>query len=187
VSLPESLTYVGENAFYRLRFADQYGNALEPTAKNLRGHDFAGSGKVLRMEAGPGDVTGFSAGGISYAVTSAGAVTATGYEGAVSAVPCAVEYGGREYAVTSIGDSALLRCSTLASADLSNVRDLGFKALGNCTGVAWIAFGDGLRSIGDYALYGLSFYDSETRLKATPDNLRGHVFAGDGGRLYLVS
>ncbi|MBR7005894.1 MAG: leucine-rich repeat protein, partial [Candidatus Methanomethylophilaceae archaeon] len=187
VSLPESLTYVGENAFYRLRFADQYGNALEPTAKNLRGHDFARSGKVLRMEAGPGDVSGFSAGGISYAVTSAETVKVTGYEGAASAVPSAVEYGGRTYAVTEVGSSALLRCSTLTSADLSNVRDLGFKALGNCTGITEIAFGDGLRSIGDYALYGLTFYDGETRLKATPDNLRGHVFAGDGGRLYLVS
>ena len=130
VSLPESLTYVGENAFYRLRFADQYGNALEPTAKNLRGHDFARSGKVLRMEAGPGDVSGFSAGGISYAVTSAETVKVTGYEGAASAVPSAVEYGGRTYAVTEVGSSALLRCSTLTSADLSNVRDLGFKPSG---------------------------------------------------------
>ena len=187
VSLPESLVYLGDNAFYGLRFADEYGSPLEPVLKSLRGHGFAGSNKVLRMEPGAGHVDAFSAGGISYAVTSAGAVKAVGYEGAVSAVPSTVEYEGRSYLVTEIGDSALLRCATLTSADLSNVRDLGFKALGSCAGMTEMTFGDGLRSIGDYALYGLSFYDGDVKLKPTPANLRGHAFAGEGAALYLVS
>jgi hypothetical protein len=187
VSLPGSLVYLGDNAFYGLRFADEYGSPLEPALKSLRGHDFAGSAKVLRMEPGAGHVDAFSIGGISYAVTSAETVKVTGYEGAASAVPSAVEHGGRTYTVTEVGSSALLRCSTLTSADLSNVRDLGFKALGNCTGITEIAFGDGLRSIGDYALYGLTFYDGDQKVDATPRNLRGHTFAGEGAALYLVS
>ncbi|MBO4568721.1 MAG: leucine-rich repeat protein [Candidatus Methanomethylophilaceae archaeon] len=187
VSLPSTLTYLGDNAFYGLRFTDQYGGALDATAKDLRGHSFSGSGKVLRMESEAGDVGGFTVGGISYTVTSAGTVTATGYEGAVTAIPSTVDYGGRSYAVTAIGSSALLRCATLASADLSNVEFLEFKALGNCTGITEIAFGDCLRGIGDYALYGLSFYDGDQKITATPKSLRGHTFSGSGAALYLVS
>jgi hypothetical protein len=114
-------------------------------------------------------------------------VSATGYEGAVSAIPAEVSYGGRTYSVTAIGDSAFLRCTTLTSADLSNVKDLGFKALGNCTKITQITFGDGLASIGSYALYGLIFYDGAAKLSAAPDDLRGHTFSGSGGKLYLVS
>ena len=187
VSLPSTLTYLGDNAFYGLRFTDQYGGVLDATAKDLRGHSFSGSGKVLRMESEAGDVGGFTVGGISYTVTSVGTVTATGYEGVVTAIPSTVDYGGRSYAVTAIGSSALLRCATLASADLSNVEFLEFKALGNCTGITEITFGDCLRGIGDYALYGLSFYDGDAKLKSTPANLRGHTFAGEGAVLYFVS
>ncbi|MBP5203075.1 MAG: leucine-rich repeat protein, partial [Candidatus Methanomethylophilaceae archaeon] len=103
------------------------------------------------------------------------------------AVPSSVEYDGCSYTVTSIGDGAFLRSSTLTSADLSNVKALGFKALGNCAGITEMTFGDSLESIGGYALYGLSFYDGDTKLKATPDNLKGRTFAGEGAVLYLVS
>ncbi len=185
VSLPSSLAYIGANAFHGVAFADQYGNALEPTLKNLRGHDFSKSGKVLRMVTG--EVTEFSVGGISYSATSADAVSVTGHEDGVSAVPSAVEYGGRTYAVTSIGKGAFLRCPTLASADLSNVKALEFKALGNCTNIENIAFGDCLESVGPYALYGLSFYDGDARLPVTPEALRGHSFSGAGGVLYQTS
>jgi hypothetical protein len=185
VYLSKTLTYIGENAFHGVAFADQYGNALEPTLKSLRGHDFSRSGKALRMVTG--EVTEFSVDGISYSVTSPGAVAVTGHEGGVSSVPCEASYEGVDYAVTSIGKGAFLRCPTLTSADLSNAVTLEFKALGNCTGVEHIVFGDCLESIGSYALYGLSFYDGDTRLKATPDNLRGHSFSGTGGILHLVA
>ncbi len=185
VSLPSSLAYLGANAFHDVAFADQYGNALEPTLKSLRGHDFSRSGKALRMVTG--EVTEFSVDGISYSATSSDTVTVTGLEGDVASVPCEVSYGDRTYAVTSIGKGALLRCATLTSADLTNVRTLEFKALGNCTGITEMTFGDCLESIGSYALYGLSFYDGGTKLKATPENLRGHSFSGTGGILYLIS
>ena len=185
VSLPSSLAYLGANAFHGVAFADQYGNALEPTLKNLRGHDFSRSGKALRMVTG--EVTEFSVDGISYSATSAGTVSAIGYEGDVAYVPCEVSYGDRTYAVTSIGKGALLRCATLTSADLTNVRTLEFKSLGNCTSIEEIVFGDCLESIGSYALHGLSFYDGDTRLSVTPDALRGHSFSGTEGKLYLIS
>ena len=129
----------------------------------------------------------FTVGGISYEVSSPGAVTITGHDGGVSSVPCEVSYGGRSYAVEAVGSSAFLRCSTLTSVDLSNARALEFKAFGNCSGITEMTFGGFLESIGSYALYGLSFYDGETKLKATPDNLRGHSFAGEGAVLFLVS
>ncbi|MBR4225751.1 MAG: leucine-rich repeat protein, partial [Candidatus Methanomethylophilaceae archaeon] len=159
-------------------------NTLEPTLKNLRGHDFSRSGKALRMVTG--EVTEFSVGGISYSVTSPGAVAVTGYEGEVSSVPCEASYEGVDYAVTSIGKGAFLRCPTLTSVDLTNVRTLEFKALGNCTGIEEIVFGDCLESIGSYALYGLSFYDGDERLRATPDALRGHTFSGTEGKLFMT-
>ncbi|MBP5203078.1 MAG: leucine-rich repeat protein, partial [Candidatus Methanomethylophilaceae archaeon] len=189
VSLPGSLTYLGDNAFYGLKFTDADGSALGQTVKNLRGHTFIGSGKVLRMAAEVHDGDAFSSGGISYVVTSAaaGSVSITGYEGAVSAIPSAVTFEGRSFSVESIGDSAFLRCASLTSADLSNVKALGFKALGSCAGIEHVVFGENLESIGSYALHGLSFYDGGTKLSATPDDLRGHAFSGTGGKLYLIS
>ncbi len=43
------LTEVGPNAFYGLAFRDAGGEALAPTAENLRGHAFAGSSMILDM------------------------------------------------------------------------------------------------------------------------------------------
>jgi hypothetical protein len=187
VSLPESLTYLGANAFYGIKFLDYYGAAVDATVGNLRGHDFSGANKVLRMQNDPDYVDGFTVDGVRYTVTSYDSVTATGYEGAASVVPCSVTYNGHEYQVTSIGNSAFLKCSTLRSVDLSNVKDVGFKAFGSCAGITDITFGSGLRSLGDYSLYGLSFYDGSTKLTASPYWLRGHSFSGSGGILHLVS
>jgi hypothetical protein len=43
------LESVGPNAFYGLAFRDAGGEALDPTAENLRGHAFAGSSMVLDL------------------------------------------------------------------------------------------------------------------------------------------
>ncbi len=167
ISLPHTLETIGKNAFYGLRFMDP---------------DDIAPGRVYQAEL-------FSVGSVSYAVTPSAdrAVSAIGYDGPVMALPSTVSYGGQDYSVVSVCMEAFLRLGTIKSVDLSNVRVLGFKALGNCTGITEITFGEGLEEIGDYALYGLSFYDGATRLKATPDNLRGHTFSGSGAKLYLVS
>ncbi len=187
VSLPGSLVYIGPDAFHGLKFVGPDGKAMDQSLK-LRGHSYSGSDRTLAMLEDLVDGEGFSVDGISYVVTSASsrAASITGYEGAPSAVPCTVAYKGWTLAVESVGSKALLGCGTLKSVDLSNVRDLGFKALGNCTGIEEIVFGEGLESIGDYALYGLSFYDGSVKLPATPDNLRGHAFSGAAGKLFLV-
>ncbi len=49
LAVGNSLTEVGPNAFYGLAFRDAGGEALAPTAENLRGHAFAGSSMVLDM------------------------------------------------------------------------------------------------------------------------------------------
>ena len=164
------------------------GKAMDQSLK-LRGHSYFGSGKVLRMAGGISDGDEFSVDGIRYAMSSVEGrtVAAIGYGEGASHLPSSVVYNGWRLSVESVGDSALLSCQTLASVDLVNVKSLGFKALGRCTGITDITFGEGLESIGSYALYGLSFYDGDEKIPATPQALRGHSFSGTDGRLYLVS
>jgi hypothetical protein len=130
----------------------------------------------------------FSAGGLVYTVASAEGRSASvvGYSAGASAIPSTVTYRGWDLSVESIGDSALLNCKTLRSADLSNVAAVGFKAFGNCTLVTDISFGSGLEAIGNYAFFGLSFYDGDTKLTVSPSALRGHAFSGAGARLAMV-
>ncbi|MBO4569156.1 MAG: leucine-rich repeat protein, partial [Candidatus Methanomethylophilaceae archaeon] len=192
VSFPASLRSVGANAFYGVGFFTEDGFKITADASNLAGNTFEGSGgRLYFVPAADSLVDGdrFSAGGITYKVMSAAGRTVSiiDHEGPISNVPASVRYGGVVFAVESIGDGAFLRCSTLTSADLSDVRFLGFKALGSCTSIEEIVFGDCLESVGGYALYGLSFYDGATKLSATPDHLRGHAFSGSGGKLYLIS
>jgi hypothetical protein len=186
VYLPSSLIYVGENAFHGLKFFVDQPNYVEPTAKNLRGNTFYRMNGALYASEYQAEMFGEE--GVLYQVQEAGrSVWANGHYTAVEALSPSVAHDGCDYAVVGIGDGAFLRCGTLFSANLINVEALGYKALGNCTGIRFITFGEGLESIGLYALYGLSFYDGDVKLKATPDNLRGHSFSGTEGKLYLVA
>jgi hypothetical protein len=186
VSLPGSLAYIGPDAFQGVAFSDSGGNAMEP-GLDLRGHFYSGSGGALRMASGLADGMRFTAGGLRFEVTSAGSleVSVIGYRGAVTSVPGAVEYGGLELSVTSIADRALYGCTTLVSADLTNVRSVGMKAFAWCTSVREIGFGDGLGSVGAYAFYGLALYDGDTRLQPSPEALAGHHFSGHAHKLWL--
>ena len=186
VYLPASLIYVGENAFYGSRLVDDRGNAIEPVVENLRGNTFYKYGGALHVSAYHPEMFGEE--GILYEILSIPdcRVYAIGCYGAIESISSSVSHGGVDYAVAGIGDGAFLRCKTVTSADLSNVRVLGFKALGNCTSIESITFGKGLFSIGAYALYGLSFYDGDGKLPVTPEALRGHTFAGAGGKLHLI-
>ncbi|MBO4569395.1 MAG: leucine-rich repeat protein [Candidatus Methanomethylophilaceae archaeon] len=186
-SFPSTLASVGQNAFYGLKFADADGKAISATAANLRGNTFSKSGSFLVAGGGLQDGDEFAVERIQYVVTSVSACTVsiTGYTGAVTSIPAEVAYDDRVFTVESIGDKAFLRCTTLESADLSNVKTLGSKALGNCTGMTHIVFGDSLRGIGDYALYGLSFYDGAKKLTISPSALKGHAFSGSGADLYM--
>ena len=189
VSLPKSLTYMGGNVFYGLTFLDLEGEPMDAVLKNMRGHFFTGSGKVLRMTADLVVGEDFSVDGIQFKVTSAASREASviGFENGASALPSVVIYKGWEVSVTSVDEKALYACETLASADLSNVKTIGMKAFASCPSLTEVSFGDGLQSVGSYAFYGLTFYDGANKLSATPANLKGHVFSGTDGNLYLVS
>ena len=186
IYLPSSLTYVGENAFHGFRFFVDQPNYVEPTAKNLRGNTFYRTNGSFYASEHQSEM--FGENGVLYQVLEAErSVCAIGHYTAVESLSPSVAHDGCDYAVAGIGDGAFLRCGTLFSANLVNIKALGYKALGNCTGIMYMTFGEDLESIGSYALYGLSFYDGEAKLKATPDNLKGHRFSGTGGKLYLVS
>ena len=131
----------------------------------------------------------FSARGINYTVTSTGTpeVSATGYEGAVSAVPFSVLFKGMNIPVTSVAAKAFYICESLVSADLTNVSSIGMKAFANCRSLADMTFGDGLETVGAYAFYGLTFYDGETKLQPSPEILSGHAFSGSNQKLFLIS
>ncbi len=188
VSLPKSLVYIGPNAFYGIKFLDEDGQAMDHTLK-LRGHSYYGSGKVLRMADGLAVGMRFSAGGLDYIVTSADSPEArvTGFSGDPTSVPSSVQFLGCDVAVTSVADKALFGCSTLASADLSNVKSVGLKSFAYCTTIKEIKFGNSLSSVGSYAFFGLSFYDDGKKLAVSADALRGHAFSGSDGVLFADS
>ncbi len=85
--------------------------------------------------------------------------------------------------LTTIGDKAFYKCTSLASIDLKNVRHIGFKAFAYCTSLASLEFAENLSSVGEYAFFGLSFYDGKTKLGATAEDLAGKAFEGSSGVL----
>ena len=185
--LPETLEYIGQNAFCGKRFLDLDGNVMEPTL-DLCGHTYFGSGKVLRMAGDIEDGERFSAGGIEYSVSSAGSreVAVTGYEEGASSVPGLVTYKGWPLKVTAVAAKALYGCSTLRSADLTNVRTIGMKAFAYCYSLEEASFGADLRSVGAYAFFGLSLYYGSIELQPDPVMLAGRSFAGADGALFIA-
>jgi hypothetical protein len=188
VDLPETLVYIGPNAFHGVKFLDLDGKAMDPTLK-LRGHTYFGSGKVLRMAGDIEDGERFSAGGIEYSVSSAGSrgAAAVGFSGAAESVPAEVSYKGWILKVATVADKAFYGCSTLKSADLTNVRSIGMKAFANCASLEEVSFGESLESVRAYAFYGLALYDGKARIQPATEALAGHSFSGSGAKLYLVS
>ncbi len=186
--LPKSLIYMGKNVFYGLTFLDLNLEPMEAILKNVRGHSFVGSGKVLRMTADLIDGEEFSSGGLICKVTSADSleVSLIGFEEGAAAVPSSLIYKGWEVAVTSVAEKALFECGTLVSADLTAAKSIGSKAFAYCP-LAEVSFCDGLQTVGGYAFYGISFYDGAKKISATAGNLKGHAFAGEGSDLYLIS
>ena len=189
VTLPKSLTYMGGNVFYGLTFLDLDGEPMDVVVKDVRGHFFTGSDRVLRMTADLVVGEEFSVDGVLYKITSAASreASAIGFEDGASALPSSVICKGWEVSVTSVGEKAFYACETLTSADLANVKTIALKAFALCPSLAEVSFGDDLQSVGSYAFYGLTFYDGATKLPATAASLRGHSFEGNGSNLYLVS
>ena len=75
----------------------------------------------------------------------------TSTQGALN-IPASVSYNGRSYTVTSIGDYAFSRCSSLTRITIPNsVTNIGAYVFGYCSSLESVTIPDSVTSIGNYA------------------------------------
>ncbi len=157
LKIPASVSYIGPRAFYGVTFyeADKV-TVLAKTAAELSGYQYFGSeAKLAREGAEIGDK--FTYGPLKYMVTSVEPYKAqvVGYEGVMKnlEVPFYATYKGIDFAVTSIGKEAFYSCSTMVTASLGNVSEVGVKAFANCTKLKTVDVGESLKTISAYGFY----------------------------------
>ena len=89
-------------------------------------------------------------GGNNVAVTYKGS-NGNSYSGEVT-IPASVTYNGTTYSVTSIGDWAFYKCSSLTSLTIPNsVTSIGEYAFYDCSSLTAVTIPNSVTSIGDYA------------------------------------
>ena len=67
-------------------------------------------------------------------------------------IPASVTYSGTTYSVTSIGNEAFRRCSSLTSVTIPNsVTSIGYEAFYNCSSLTSVTIPNSVTSIGSYA------------------------------------
>ena len=78
-------------------------------------------------------------------------------------IPSSVEYNGTTYSVTSIGNSAFSRCSSLTSVTIPNsVTFIGNSAFSRCSSLTSVTIPNSVSSIENYAFYDCSSLTSVT-------------------------
>ena len=72
-------------------------------------------------------------------------------------IPSSIEYGGKQYSVTSISPDAFRNCSGLTSVTIPNsVTSIGRYAFSGCSGLASVTIPNSVTSIGESAFKGCS-------------------------------
>ncbi len=78
-------------------------------------------------------------------------------------IPESVEYEGKTYSVTSIGENAFYGCSGLSSVSIPNsVSSIGFQAFYGCSGMTSVTIPNSVIYIYNWAFYGCSGLTSVT-------------------------
>ena len=99
----------------------------------------------------------FTVDGIEYSVTSDNTISVFRGKSALVdvVIPAEIEYDGKTYSVTSIGEHAFEGCSKLSSISIPNsVTSIGDYAFRECYGLTSIIMPNSVTSIGNYAFSG---------------------------------
>ncbi len=86
--------------------------------------------------------------------------------------------------VMTIDEEAFVTCNSLKSVTIGErVKNINYAAFYQCSNITYISFPNSLEFVGDMAFGSLEFYDGETLLLDTAQNLKGSVFRGSDGKL----
>lgn len=123
----------------------------------------------------------FTVNGISYQQISCNdsvqVLPSSSYTGAIS-IPSTVDYGGHNYTVSAIANSAFQTCTGLTSISIPNtISTIGNKSFYGCTGLSDVTLSGSISSIGDYAFYGCTGLSSIS-LPNTINNIGDYAFQG---------
>ena len=112
---------------------------------------------LVAMAAGAETISDVTIGNLVYSLdTDTKVATVTGYDSSNKptdvVIPNTIEYGGKNYSVTTIGQWAFYNCTSLASVNIPNsVTTIGEWAFENCTSLASVNIGESVTTIGDGA------------------------------------
>ena len=184
VTIPNSVTSIGDGAFsgcsglativseIKTPFAigsigSTSATLVVPAGTKAAYQSTAGWNSFTKtLEVGEGGVIGsiFEIDGIRYKIGENNTASLTYANKAISGaivIPSQVDFNGKKYDVTSIGNSAFSDCSGLTSVTIPNsVTSIGYSAFWNCSGLTSVIIGSGVLSIGSSAF-------SNTNLKKT--------------------
>ena len=112
---------------------------------------------LVAMAAGAETISDVTIGNLVYSLdTDTKVATVTGYDSSNKptdvVIPNTIEYGGKNYSVTTIGQWAFSSCISLASIDIPNsVTTIGESAFASCESLASIDIPNSVKTIGERA------------------------------------